>query len=250
MKSSVAIVLWLALAASAWAVEAPLLELKQGDHVAIIGNTLADRMQHFGHLEALVQSRFPKHELVFRNLGFSGDELTLRLRSAGFGTPDEHLLAVEADVVLAMFGYNESFGDQAGLEKFKKDLTDLIEHTLAQKYNGQSPPRLVLVSPIAHEDLHDPNLPDGKENNRRIALYTQAMAEVAKARNVPFVDLFASSQKLYVGADPALTINGIHLNARGDWQIARVHRPRAVRIACWRASRFGGAGQTAAGGRR
>ncbi len=51
------------------------LELKPGDHIALIGNTLADRMQHDGWLEAHLVSRFPNHDLVFRNLGFSGDEL-------------------------------------------------------------------------------------------------------------------------------------------------------------------------------
>src|SRR5205085_9265073 len=67
------------------------LELRHGDHICIIGNTLADRMQHDGWLETLLHSRFPKHELVIRNLGFSGDELTLRLRSQSFGTPDQWL---------------------------------------------------------------------------------------------------------------------------------------------------------------
>src|SRR5712692_9468655 len=66
-------------------------EIKQGDHICIIGNTLADRMQHDGWLETYFHSRFPKHDLVFRNLGFSGDELTLRLRSMDFGTPDQWL---------------------------------------------------------------------------------------------------------------------------------------------------------------
>src|SRR5262249_39888774 len=120
------------------------LVLQPGDHIAIIGNTLADRMQHDGWLETLIYSRFPKHNLVFRNLGFSGDELTLRLRSASFGTPDEWLTRVQADVVFAFFGYNESFAGKAGLDKFKKDLTDFIQHTLKQKYNGKSAPRLVL----------------------------------------------------------------------------------------------------------
>ena len=67
------------------------LEVRPGDHICIIGNTLADRMQHDGWLETLFHSRFPRHELVFRNLGFSGDELKLRLRSMDFGTPDEWL---------------------------------------------------------------------------------------------------------------------------------------------------------------
>src|SRR5438105_15778419 len=76
-------------------------DLKQGDHIGIIGNTLADRMQHDGWLESYLQTRFPKHNLVVRNLGFSGDELTLRLRSANFGTPDEWLTKLRADVVFA-----------------------------------------------------------------------------------------------------------------------------------------------------
>jgi len=196
------------------------LEFKPGDHVSFIGNTLAERMQHHGWLETRLQSRFPQHELSFRNLGFSGDELTLRLRSASFGTPDEWLTRTKADVVFAFFGYNESYGDEAGLPKFKQDLDAFVKHTLGQKYNGTSIPRLVLFSPIAHEDLHDRNLPDGKENNRRIAIYSAAMAEIAKANDVVFVDLFQPTLKLYQGAKQPLSINGVHLNDNGDALLA------------------------------
>ena len=162
------------------AADPPRLALGKGNTIAIVGNTLADRMQHFGHFETLLQSRFPGHELVVRNLGFSGDELNLRLRSAGFGSPDEHLTAVKADVVLAFFGYNESYAGAAGLPKFKQELADFIKHTLGQKYNGQAAPKLVIFSPTAHEDVEDPNLPDGKENNARIGMYAIAMSEVAR----------------------------------------------------------------------
>jgi hypothetical protein len=57
---------------------ADTIEIKPGDHISIVGNTLADRMQHDGWLETDLQARFPEHKLVIRNLGFSGDELTLR----------------------------------------------------------------------------------------------------------------------------------------------------------------------------
>src|SRR6185312_7086616 len=124
-----------------------------------------------------------------------------------FGTPDEWLSAkgepiggyqenrlgrinTKADVVFAFFGYNESFAGEAGLPMFKQQLGEWIAHTLAQKYNGKSAPRVVLFSPIAHEDLHNPDLPDGRENNQRLELYTQAMADVAAAQKVTFVDLF------------------------------------------------------------
>ena len=56
----------------------PKLELQKGDHICYIGNTLADRMQHHGWLETLVQSHFPDLQLTFRNLGYPADELNNR----------------------------------------------------------------------------------------------------------------------------------------------------------------------------
>ncbi len=198
-------------------------ELKPGDHICIIGNTLAERMQHDGWLETYLYSRFPKHNLVFRNLGFSGDELTLRLRSANFGTPDEWLTRCKADVVFAFFGYNESFAGAEGLPKFKQDLDQFLKHTLSQKYNGKSAPRVVLFSPIAHENLKDRNLPDGKANNERLKQYAQAMAEVASVHKVTFVDLFTlTAVANTLASSPGLTINGIHLDERGNHYVARL----------------------------
>jgi glucose/arabinose dehydrogenase len=213
--------------------------LQPNDHISIIGNTLAERMQYDGWLETMLQARFPKHQLVLRNLGFSGDEVGTRLRSKNFGTPDEWLSGLaqpiggyednrfagtdtKADVVFAFFGYNESYAGQAGLEAFKKELAGWITHTLTQKYNGRSAPRVVLFSPIAHEDLGTPDLPDGRDNNQRLALYTKAMADVARAGNVTFVDLFTPSAKLYAEIKAPLTMQGIHLNGEGNRQIAQV----------------------------
>src|SRR3954464_8256717 len=80
----------LAIAPAAIAQNAKL-QLQPGEHICIIGNTLADRMQHDGWLDTYLVTRFPKHDLVIRNLGFSADELNTRLRSMSFGTPDEWL---------------------------------------------------------------------------------------------------------------------------------------------------------------
>lgn len=202
------------------AAETVKLEIRPGDHISIIGNTLADRMQHDGWLETLLQRRFPAHQLVVRNLGFSGDELTLRLRSADFGSPDQWLSKNKTDVVVAFFGYNESFGGAAGLGKFKQDLTEFIRHARSQQYNGKSAPQLVLCSPIGHENLKSANLPDGSENNERLALYTSAMAEIAAANQVVFVDLYQPTLALYAKATEPLTINGVHLNAHGNRLVA------------------------------
>ncbi len=206
------------LAAPAF-LRADVIEIKPGDHIAIIGNTLADRMQHDGWLETYLHARFPTHKLVIRNLGFSGDELTIRLRSADFGTPDQWLTKTKADVVFAFFGYNESFAGKEGVEAFKKDLDAFIKHTLAQKYNGKSAPRLVVFSPIAMETPRGRDLPDPSATNDRLRLYTTAMGEVARADGIVFVDLFAPTLLFENVAEP-VTINGIHLNADGDRRLA------------------------------
>ena len=183
------------------------LEVKKSDHIAVIGNTLADRMQHSGYLEAMLHYRFPEHNLVVRDLGFSGDTLTERPRSENFGSPDEWLSKVQADVIIAFFGYNESYAGEAGLPQFRTDLEAFIDHTLSQKYNGESAPGLVLCSPMAFEDLKWPHLPDGKDQNKNLELYTGEMAKIAAEHNLPFADLFHLSQMSNANWDDSLIRN-------------------------------------------
>jgi glucose/arabinose dehydrogenase len=216
----------LALTLVSWAAGAvkaddkPSLEPKKGDRIVLIGNTLAERMQHFGHLETLLYSRFPALDLVVHDLGWSADELTLRPRSKDFQDHGHTLRDEKPDVVIAAFGFNESFGGPAGLVKFTKDLEAFIKETTSTKYNGKAAPRLVLLSPIAQEDLGDKHVTDGKENNERIKLYADAMAKIAAAHGVAYVDLFGPTLKLYADTKEPLTINGIHLNDRGDELVA------------------------------
>ena len=51
------------------------LEFNKGDHVVLIGNALAERMQHHGWLESYIQATTAEKELVFRNHGFGGDKV-------------------------------------------------------------------------------------------------------------------------------------------------------------------------------
>jgi putative heme-binding domain-containing protein len=228
------------------------LKLQPGDRIAVIGNTLADRMQHDGWLEAGLHYHLPGHKLVFRDLGFSGDSLTERPRSDNFGSPDQWLGKVKADVIIACFGYNESWGGEAGIQQFRQQLNAFITHTLAQKYNGRSAPRLVLCSPTFFENLRLPYLPTGETQNRNIELYTAALRDVAATAGLSFVDLFKSTRDAATvvnfdasparnldglvrdrfGKDlpdkptdgtvviPALTINGVHLTEFGNEIVA------------------------------
>ena len=225
------------------------LEIREGDHICIIGGGVADAMQHTGWLETLLHSRFPEQRLVIRNLAYDGDEIdpAKRLRSADFGTPDQwlsgaapipnpgalktkdfvrenrfELAGTRADVIFAFFGANEAHAGPAGLEAFKTEVEKFLEHTLGQRYNGVSAPRVVMFSPIVHENLERAHWPDGKAHNANIALYAKAMEEVCKAEGVTYVDLFTPSREACEKIKEPLTSDGIHPTPRGDREISRI----------------------------
>lgn len=201
----------------------PSIEDRLGDPnatICLVGNTLAERMQHHAWLETSIQTRFPDRNITFRNLGFSGDELELRLRSSGFGSPDEHLKRCQASVVWAFFGFNESFRDEAGLPDFERQLRSYVEHLRSQTYDGKSPPRIVLFTPIAWEAHPARDWDSPSEGNRRLQLYTDAIRRIGQDMKVPVVDLFTLTQALIAEGGEPLTINGLHLSEAGDRRLA------------------------------
>ena len=239
MRKTLTLLLALTLSA---VLPAQTLQLQKGDNIAYVGSGLADRQQHYGNLEALIHQANADKELVIRNLGFSGDEVHTRHRSdevptleyfldmkpgdlttkSGNTTVTYHAGAhFHANVLLAYWGFNESFRGPDGLEEFKKNLDGFLKKHLAADY-GKGKPRIVLFSPLAHEDMKSPDF-DAKiaaRNNKNLELYTAGMAEVAKANGVQFVDLFHPTAQLFAGSARRLTINGIHLNTEGDAAVA------------------------------
>ena len=239
----------LALLLAAPARAAGRLELREGDHICIIGGGVAEAMQHSGWLETVLHARFPDHRLVIRNLAYDGDEIDpgKRLRSADFGTPDQWLAGAapipnpgglkttdfvrenrfelantRADVIFAFFGANEAHAGADGLPAFRTEVEKFIAHTLGQKYNGVSAPRLVMFSPIVHEDLGRAHWPDGKAHNAAIALYAKAMEEVCRTAGVTYVDLFTPTGEAAARIAEPLTTDGIHPTPRGDREISRI----------------------------
>ena len=202
------------------AVSVDALDVKKGEHIVLLGNTLAERMQHHGWLEAYAQLAMPEKALVFRNHGFSGDKVDKRPRNRGFINPHDYLTISKADVILSFFGANEAWDKNPG--SYKGILSKWVDETKGKQYNGKSAPRIVLFSPIAHENLESPNLPDGKEQNKQLAAYATATAEVAKEKGVEYVDLFGPSQALYAKSEDTLTMNGIHLTDEGNNHLAQV----------------------------
>ena len=226
------------------------LQVKEGDRIALVGSGLGSRMNHFGYFETELYLRFPKSKISIRNLCDEGNtpgfrphpgrshegqyafpgakELVAKRfqKNSGpaghFETPDQWLTRLEADTVIAFFGFNSSFDGPAGLERFKKELEAFLKHTLSQKYNGASAPQVALVSPTPLQDLSARyGIPDGVAQNANLVLYTAAMKEVAAANKVLFIDIFGPGAEFYKDGKE-YTVDGALLTDLGYKTLAPV----------------------------
>lgn len=225
--------------------------IRPGDHIAIVGNTFADQLRVNGYFETLLLHLPSEPRVSVRNLSWAGDMLSARDRPTNFPTEEAALIAHQTDIIIACFGLGESFAGAEGLPAFRIALKAFADSHRGRKYNGKSEVRLILVSPIAYEDLGQLT-PAHARRNRELADYTAAMEQVAAAQELPFINLFQPTRELMADSTaPKLTSNGIHLNSYGYWAVSRIladgvasaTRPWALRIDA-RANRAIGDGVT------
>src|SRR5262249_51201281 len=144
--------------------------------------TLVERAQDQALFETMLHQQFPEHRLIVRNLAWSADTIDLQPRPANFADLDQHLHHEKIDVILAAYGFNESFAGEAGLPAFRARLAAFVHGLRSKAYNGKTAPRIVLLSPIANENVKGVAAAD--RNNARIKLYADAMRAVAEQEQV------------------------------------------------------------------
>ena len=208
----------LALAASRAVAAPPAFELKDGDRVVFLGGTFIEREPSYGHIEAMLTSRFADRNVTFRNLGWSGDTVWGEARSRfgpaaeGFAHLKQHVEALKPTVIFVNYGLNESFAGKAGLPAFIKGLDTLLD--VLDKTGA----RVVLITPRKLETLPPP-LPDPAKANERLADYVTVLRQAAATRGYRVVDLFSD-----FAPDPKhpLTDNEVHLTDDGYRVAAKV----------------------------
>jgi hypothetical protein len=195
-------------------------ELVDGDRVVFIGNTFFERDLKYNYLETALTARWPDRNVTFRNLGWDGDTVWGDAR-AEFGSPSDgfnslakHVADLKPTVLFVAYGMSESYSGAGGVEPFIQQLDKMLDML------SRTQARIILLSPIRHEDLGRP-LPDPAAHNKNLRLTVDAIAKVAARRSYDFVNLF----DLAGSKDQPLTQNGIHLNDRGyraaTWAIER-----------------------------
>ena len=223
-------------------------ELKDGDRVIFLGDTLIEREQHYGWIELMLTTRFADRNVTFRNLGWSADlpngesRLGLSLTQAGNEPEGEAWKLLQKQIeetkpTVAFIGYGmaASFAGEAGLPKFKEDYERLLD--AIEKLSPGC--RFVLLGPIRHvktsQSFTDEEVvrPSGEAKRRLEAIdhhnvqlkaYSDALAQIAVARRLTYVPLFEGfiHEDYHPWSCKLQTImgNGIHLDNKGYMMLA------------------------------
>ncbi|MFN7892075.1 MAG: ThuA domain-containing protein, partial [Pirellula sp.] len=93
---------------STTSVVAPM-EFRQGERIAFMGSSLAERMNLFGYFETLLHTRFPNKQLVVRNFGWPADEVGNQQRPDNYTKIDDPLEVFGPETFICFFGFNEHF---------------------------------------------------------------------------------------------------------------------------------------------
>ena len=220
---------------------------RKGERIVLLGNGLAERDVYYSRIETELHLRYPAPQLFFRNLGHVGDTPGFRPHPArvspwafpgaerfhpdkqvhhgkGFyPTPDQWLTHLQADTIVAFFGYNESFDGPSRVANYEAELDAWVQHSLSKAYNGKTAPRIVLVSPIAYEDQSAKrDLPNGHAENASLALYATATENVARKHRLTFIDLFTPTKAIYAKGGAAFTTGGFIPTDEGYKTIAEL----------------------------
>ena len=201
--------LWLSLLSII--LPASAVTFEDNDTVVLLGNTVIERAQKYGHLETAINLSAGKDNLKFRNLGWSGDTVFGTARSY-FGPPKEgfdrlksDLTELKPNVVIICYGAVAAFEGKKGLPEFLSGYEQLINMIKS----AASPREIVIVSPPPAESLGAP-MPDMTEHNNNLARYSSALGKFAKQHQLQFANFFTT-----LGSSKGLTDNGLHFTNEG-----------------------------------
>lgn len=190
-------------------------EVTPDEVIVMTGQTNLVREQKAGELEAVLTNALVAKTPHFRSMAWEGDTVYEQWRDLNFGDWKGQLQAVGAGIVMAQFGQVESFDGKERLAEFTSSYNHLLDQF------SSVTPRLILIGPMPFEKPVASHAPDLTLRNDDVALYANAVRDLAKQRGAIYVDLFTPLSERST-SEPRLTDNGLHLNAEGLRVVARL----------------------------
>ena len=194
---------------------APAFKLADNDRVVLLGDTFFERAQRYGWLETAVQLQFPKENVQFRNLGWSGDTVFAESRgifdppAKGYARMLEQVRGLKPTVIMLNYGGNEAFNGPGYIDTFIKQYAKLLDDLSSTKA------RLVLVSPLPLLNAGSP-FPNPDKHNAVRKQFVAAVQQLASDRSLHFVDMWAPiEEKLERFPSKIITEEGVHLTNFG-----------------------------------
>ena len=196
-------------------------ELHDGDRVVFVGDGVVEHAQQYGYIEQALTSRWPEGNILFRNVGWSGDTVFGEARDHYTNPPTafEHLIEqiTTPRPTVIVFGYGGTLADESpeAIPVFIDGYHQLLD-TLA--VTGA---RCVLLAPVPHEPTNSPH-PEVARFNAQLQQTRDAIERLAQERRCAFVDVFTPMRRHFRESARLLTTNGVRLNAEGYGALALV----------------------------
>jgi mono/diheme cytochrome c family protein/glucose/arabinose dehydrogenase len=190
-------------------------EIAENEVLVFTGQANLAQETRVGELEGRLATAHAAKNPVFRPMAWEADTAHEQWRDQNFGPWRDQLAAVGATIVVAQFGQLEALD---GLEHLPRFIAGY--HHLLDQF-AQVTPRIVLISPMPFEKPLSPAAPDLTARNAEAKAYADAIAAIARQRNLAFVDLFTPLASRPAGA-PRLTDNGMHLNSEGLAEVSQI----------------------------
>ncbi len=180
--------------------------IHDGDRVVFLGDSITEQRLYTTYIEAYAQTRYPKWQMTFRNVGWGGDTSWMRQRThtdenvlfaahgkeqreiiqpAVAGGLERDVLPLKPTVITIKFGMNDH-----GYTAFRKDIYDAYVGsqtelaTVLQK-NGA---RVAFITPQPIEDARPD--PDKDDKNMALRKFSDGLKKVAAEQKAKFADLF------------------------------------------------------------
>jgi len=189
--------------------------LKPGDQIVAIGDSITQGGGYLKHTDAVLAAQYPDLKLPkIINVGIGGQKAEDLIKRF-----DKDVVQKKPAVVTISIGINDVWHrlkadhDEVILAKYKENVGKMVDAAQAANI------KVILLAPTVIQE--DP----ASEGNKRLPRYVGAMRDVAREKNVTFVDL----HQMFLDAlakKPAdaktgkggnwLTGDGVHMNTTGN----------------------------------